>query len=67
MKPSPAHDTIQHTNVMIDHRSWKLSAAAACARTTGDRWPLKPLGEVAPIIDAGGIFSYAKKVGMLPG
>ena len=33
--------------------------------TTGDTWALKPLGEVAPIIDAGGIFAYAKKVGML--
>jgi len=33
--------------------------------TTGETWKLKPLGEVAPIIDAGGIFSYAKKVGML--
>lgn len=33
--------------------------------TTGDTWKLKPLGEVAPIIDAGGIFAYAKKVGML--
>jgi 3-isopropylmalate/(R)-2-methylmalate dehydratase small subunit len=34
-------------------------------RTTGESWPLKPLGEVAPIIDAGGLFPYAKKVGML--
>jgi len=33
--------------------------------TTGESWPLKPLGEVAPIIAAGGIFPYAKKVGML--
>jgi 3-isopropylmalate/(R)-2-methylmalate dehydratase small subunit len=33
--------------------------------TTGETWKLKPLGEVAPIIDAGGIFAYAKKVGML--
>jgi 3-isopropylmalate/(R)-2-methylmalate dehydratase small subunit len=33
--------------------------------TTGDRWPLKPLGEVAPIIEAGGVFQYARKVGML--
>ena len=33
--------------------------------TTKETWKLKPLGEVAPIIDAGGIFSYAKKVGML--
>ena len=35
--------------------------------TTGDVWKLKSLGEVAPIIEAGGIFSYAKKVGMLKG
>jgi 3-isopropylmalate/(R)-2-methylmalate dehydratase small subunit len=33
--------------------------------TTGEQWPLKPLGEVAPIIDAGGLFPYAQKVGML--
>jgi len=34
-------------------------------KTTGDRWNLKPLGDVAPILEAGGIFPYAKKVGML--
>jgi 3-isopropylmalate/(R)-2-methylmalate dehydratase small subunit len=34
--------------------------------TTQEQWPLKPLGEVAPIIDAGGLFPYARKVGMLP-
>ena len=34
-------------------------------RSTGDRWPLKPLGEVAPIIEAGGIFAYARQQGML--
>jgi 3-isopropylmalate/(R)-2-methylmalate dehydratase small subunit len=33
--------------------------------TTGDKWALKPLGDVAPIIEAGGVFSYAEKVGML--
>jgi 3-isopropylmalate/(R)-2-methylmalate dehydratase small subunit len=33
--------------------------------TTGDRWQLKPLGEVAPILEAGGVFAYARKVGML--
>ena len=35
--------------------------------TTGDRWRLKPLGEVAPIVEAGGVFQYARKVGMLKG
>jgi 3-isopropylmalate/(R)-2-methylmalate dehydratase small subunit len=34
-------------------------------KTTGDKWELQPLGEVAPILEAGGIFEYAKKVGML--
>jgi 3-isopropylmalate/(R)-2-methylmalate dehydratase small subunit len=33
--------------------------------TTEEEWKLKPLGEVAPILEAGGLFSYAKKVGML--
>jgi len=33
--------------------------------TTGEQWRLKPLGEVAPILDAGGLFPYARKVGML--
>ena len=33
--------------------------------TTGERWPLKPLGEIAPILEAGGIFPYAQRVGML--
>lgn len=35
--------------------------------TTGETFPLRPLGEVAPIIEAGGLFPYAKKAGMLQG
>ena len=35
--------------------------------TTGDAWELHGLGEVAPILEAGGMFPYAKKVGMLKG
>jgi 3-isopropylmalate/(R)-2-methylmalate dehydratase small subunit len=33
--------------------------------TTKETWVLKPLGEVAPILEAGGLFPYAAKVGML--
>lgn len=33
--------------------------------TTKEEWVLKPLGEVAPIIAAGGLFPYARNVGML--
>ena len=32
---------------------------------TGEQWKLKSLGEVAPILEAGGMFPYARKVGML--
>jgi 3-isopropylmalate/(R)-2-methylmalate dehydratase small subunit len=32
---------------------------------TKKRYELKPLGDVAPIIEAGGVFEYAKSVGML--
>jgi len=35
--------------------------------TTGESYELKPLGEVAPILEAGGLFPYARKVGMLSG
>jgi len=33
--------------------------------TTDEKWELKPLGEVVPILEAGGLFPYARKVGML--
>jgi 3-isopropylmalate/(R)-2-methylmalate dehydratase small subunit len=33
--------------------------------TTGDSWKLKPLGEIAPILEAGGVFQYARNAGML--
>jgi 3-isopropylmalate/(R)-2-methylmalate dehydratase small subunit len=33
--------------------------------TTGEEYRLQPLGAVAPILEAGGLFNYARKVGML--
>ena len=33
--------------------------------TTGEVYPLKPLGDVAPILEAGGVFPYARQTGML--
>jgi 3-isopropylmalate/(R)-2-methylmalate dehydratase small subunit len=32
----------------------------------GQTYSLKPLGEVRPVIDAGGVFNYARQTGMLP-
>ena len=32
----------------------------------GKVYALKPLGEVRPVVDAGGIFAYARQTGMIP-
>jgi 3-isopropylmalate/(R)-2-methylmalate dehydratase small subunit len=44
-----------------------VAAAALHNVTTGETHRLKPLGEVAPILEAGGLFPYARTVGMLKG
>ena len=44
-----------------------MTCLVASNKTTGDAWELLPLGEVAPILEAGGLFPYARKVGMLRG
>jgi len=49
-----------------DELAIDVAAGRLTNRTTGDSWELLPLGEVAPILEAGGLFPYAKKVGMLP-
>ena len=33
--------------------------------STGEVTRLKPLGDVAPILEAGGVFAYARQAGML--
>src|SRR6202789_468331 len=35
-------------------------------RTNGKTYALKPLGEVKPVIDAGGIFDFARQSGLIP-
>jgi 3-isopropylmalate/(R)-2-methylmalate dehydratase small subunit len=42
-----------------------LSRSVMHNLTTKEDWQLQPLGEVTPIIEAGGLFPYARKVGML--
>jgi 3-isopropylmalate/(R)-2-methylmalate dehydratase small subunit len=32
---------------------------------TGKEFPVKPLGEAGPVIDAGGLFNYARQTGMI--
>ena len=47
----------------------ELDTAAGTLRnlTTKEEYKLEPLGEVGPIIAAGGLFNYAQQKGMMPG
>jgi len=40
-------------------------ASTLINHTTGQTFSIKPLGDAKPIIDAGGVFDYAKQTGML--
>jgi 3-isopropylmalate/(R)-2-methylmalate dehydratase small subunit len=34
-------------------------------KSTGEEISFKPLGDVKPVVDAGGIFNYARATGMI--
>jgi 3-isopropylmalate/(R)-2-methylmalate dehydratase small subunit len=42
-----------------------LDAATVTVKSTGKIVKLKPLGDVRPVVEAGGIFNYARKSGMI--
>ena len=42
-----------------------LQSGTLTNHTSSQRFPLKPLGEATSIIEAGGLFEYARKAGML--
>ncbi len=43
-----------------------LDACTVTLKATGQVWRFKPLGDVRPVVDAGGLFNYARKTGMIP-
>jgi 3-isopropylmalate/(R)-2-methylmalate dehydratase small subunit len=43
-----------------------LDAATVTVKATGKTYAFKPLGEVRPVVDAGGLFNFARKSGMIP-
>ena len=47
--------------VTVDLDQAKVTVAA-----TGKTYALKPLGDVRPVVDAGGLFNYARQTGMIP-
>jgi 3-isopropylmalate/(R)-2-methylmalate dehydratase small subunit len=42
-----------------------LDASTVTVQKTGKVYQLKPLGEVRPVVDAGGLFNYARQNGMI--
>jgi len=42
-----------------------LDAATVTVQATGKVYAFKPLGDVRPVVDAGGIFNYARQSGMI--
>ena len=43
-----------------------LDKATVTVSATGTVYSFKPLGDVRPVVDAGGLFNYARKTGMMP-
>jgi 3-isopropylmalate/(R)-2-methylmalate dehydratase small subunit len=48
-----------------DELEVNLEKGSVLNKTTGQQFDLNPLGDVLPIIEAGGVFNYAKQTGML--
>ena len=42
-----------------------LDAATVTVQDTGKVFKFKPLGDVRPVVDAGGLFNYARNTGMI--
>ncbi len=42
-----------------------LDAMTVTVKNTGKVFKFKPLGDVRPVVDAGGLFNYARKTGMI--
>ena len=42
-----------------------LDACTVTLKGSGRVYKFKPLGDVRPVVDAGGLFNYARKSGMI--
>jgi 3-isopropylmalate/(R)-2-methylmalate dehydratase small subunit len=60
--PARLCDALQTGDVV----SVDLDKATVTIVKTGKVHPFKPLGEVRPVVDAGGLFNYARKTGLMP-
>lgn len=64
--PCEAKDRLCEVLKTGDVVSVDLDASSVTVKNTGKVYSFKPLGDVRPVVDAGGIFNYARKSGMIP-
>jgi 3-isopropylmalate/(R)-2-methylmalate dehydratase small subunit len=43
-----------------------LDSCTVTVKATGKVHRFEPLGDVRPVVDAGGLFNYARQTGMMP-
>ena len=60
--PDRLCDALQTGDVV----SVNLDQATVTVEKTGKTHRMKPLGDVRPVVDAGGLFNYARKTGLMP-
>ena len=61
-RPERLCDTLKTGDIV----TLDLDKATLAVKATGKVFSLKPLGDVRPVVDAGGLFNYARKTGMMP-
>ena len=64
--PCEAADRLCDVLSTGDEISVDLDAATVTVKATGKVYSFKDLGEVRPVVDAGGLFNFARQSGMIP-
>ncbi len=65
LKPLESVENIFKSFSTGDHVEIDLDANKITNKTSGKSFELRPLGDAADIINAGGLFAYARKIGMI--
>ena len=62
-------ETVESLNTTVktgDEVEIDTRAGTFTNHTSGESWALQPLGDVAAILEAGGVFAYARQQGLIP-
>ncbi|KAI3687880.1 hypothetical protein L1987_81583 [Smallanthus sonchifolius] len=63
VEPGEYQSSREHAPVALGAAGLAAAVAESYARK---EYTLKPIGDAGPVIEAGGIFAYARKAGMIP-